>query len=706
MVQTAWLASSSLLPLPEPVASGGIIGPHQVVAWQAEELFVQVPPAWVQLRGPVGTVCIAGDDRIGKSTLLTLWGRNLTQSEGFTFSMGGNHTSHTQGMWSAVLPAELTGLDYHVNLCDSQGLKQISGLKQWRLFSANVLVPTALVYMVYNVVQKDQLRDLAEMAHQFKTLSSEDFPRFGRQLSPHLFVVVRDESALRDGDDDDDDLTAHLEKALSSEGAEEYSKLIREVFQTREAWALERLPKEAVRAMRKTGSVLEANSGIDDSDWRSSGEAIFARVLTVMGNRRKDFPKGGPELGEWLRSVVATANSQEPNSIGRLLGHSERVRDGPFGIWRRTLDEGRTIAFGLLAGAALLLTFGGVLERWLDRLAWLAWIAVCVCYFGTSPLVTAPLHGIVPKYCEELMRGTVGLMILRPLCNEVSALSAAILLAVVVGALSYPLLTAQLRYLLRLLPMPGFLRWAGRQSGAPLAMVVCAGRLGLFGEGLGAASMDSGSHWALGTGITLLVSTVVAAANLTSAANRNRTCVLLSETGRQLHFYMAAREAEIARLEMSREWKTHYRNHDKRDALWRHRLVSVWPAATVFTQAAALLAWAWLIFPGCDAVLMAGAICNSMHIAYVLVKSLLRVWRRRGCGEFVHVDEWMAGLDDAASDDEQDEPTGAHAAPLRSPAILPESEEEVEARHAIEEMRNLQEQPPSFFTLRWLRPPW
>ncbi|CAE8655965.1 unnamed protein product, partial [Polarella glacialis] len=182
--------------------SSQILGPAQVVSWSSGgELVAQVPPRWLRLLGPVGTVCITGDDRIGKSTLLTLWGRNLTSSQDFEFSAARGRDSHTKGLWSALLPSEATGLDFHLNLCDSQGLKQIASLEQSRLFAANVLVPSVLVYMLYNVVQADQLRDLAVMAHEFsKNIADElgENGRFGRLLSPHLIVVVREESDLDD----------------------------------------------------------------------------------------------------------------------------------------------------------------------------------------------------------------------------------------------------------------------------------------------------------------------------------------------------------------------------------------------------------------------------------------------------------------------------------------------------------------------------
>ncbi|CAE7248354.1 unnamed protein product, partial [Symbiodinium pilosum] len=78
---------------------------------------------------------------VGKSTLLTAWAQNLTGREDFVFPAGQTRESLTKGLWSALLPAEATGLEFHLNLCDSQGLKQVAELEQWRLFAANVLIP-------------------------------------------------------------------------------------------------------------------------------------------------------------------------------------------------------------------------------------------------------------------------------------------------------------------------------------------------------------------------------------------------------------------------------------------------------------------------------------------------------------------------------------------------------------------------------------
>merc|ERR1719162_2040655 len=106
--------------------------------------------------------------------------------------------------------------------------------------------------------------------------------------------------------------------------------------------------------------------------------------------RQAGFPQGGPELVEWYQSVLETVNSREDGSISRLVGLSELLVSAN---QRRTIPEQwRKPMHLMLAVVALLLGFGGFLGRWLDRVAWGTWVALCVCYVGTSPLVTTPLR--------------------------------------------------------------------------------------------------------------------------------------------------------------------------------------------------------------------------------------------------------------------------------------------------------------------------
>lgn len=630
-------------------ASRLLLDPEQVVGWgESGELETRIPSHWLHLRKPIGTACLTGDDRIGKSTLLTLWARNLTRADGFGFSIGHKRTSHTQGLWSAVLPAETTGLNYHLNLCDSQGLKQLAELEQWRLFSANVLIPSVVVYLVINVVQNDQLRDLSRMAHQFQQLTTDELGAFGRLLSPHLVVVIREESDL-DGQHEqaERDLSWHLEEALSGPAFAQDKALIRQVFKTREAWSLHELPLEARRALRdpKAASLLlgaeeGGHKGVVSAGegWRVSGQAVLQRVLAILDGKQGEFPQGGPELSEWYKSVVKTVNSLEQSSMGRLIGHTERLT-----VWqqrRHFLSEWRRPVFFVLLGLALLLVLGGWLGMWLDRAAWCTWIVVCVCYIGTSPLVTVPLNSIVPKSCEGVTAATNN-PLLRLACREASTQTVAFLLAMILGALSYPMLTAQLRWLLGRFPLPSWLRQSG--SGFGLAGVIAV--LGLIQDG-GLGIVGGDSAWSLATATLLALAAALAGAELAMKLRHNRKCLRASEKGLGLHFYIAARSEEVQALMRTAGWTAHYRRSKAQDALWRYRCVPVWQSAAVCSQACSLLAWAWLVCPHCDGVLMIGALANLLHILWRLCMAVIRCARRR----HGPVTLWFQALDETSGD--------------------------------------------------------
>jgi len=353
-----WLVQlrMSLAQVPQPV---------QVAAWDLDELAARIPRQWRQLQGPIGTVCVAGDDRIGKSTLLTVWGRLLSRSEEFSFSVGQNRTSHTQGLWSAMIPAELSGLHHHINLCDSQGLKQVSEAEQWRLFSANVLIPSVVVYMLIDVVQNDQLRDLARMAQQFKQLSASEFARFGRTISPHLVVLVRDESDFEsDGDGPDGDVTSYFEEALSGPVFSADKALIREIFKTREAWLIEELTVDTRRALRdgQPGPPVP------------SFERALRRVLASLDVRRKDFPQGGMQLAEWYGAVLHAVNSRDEGWMGRLIDHSEHLAGVRW--WRNKFNAWGAAVLPPFSGICLLLGCLRCLGQRLDLAVSCAWLGL------------------------------------------------------------------------------------------------------------------------------------------------------------------------------------------------------------------------------------------------------------------------------------------------------------------------------------------
>mmetsp|Transcript_118016 Transcript_118016/g.214617 ORF Transcript_118016/g.214617 Transcript_118016/m.214617 type:complete len:633 (-) Transcript_118016:5-1903(-) len=603
-----------LLPLPAHLQKDtDILGPAQVIAWQGEELRqLEAPAGWAQLDGPVGTACITGDDRVGKSTLLTLWGRTAARTRSFAFTAGHNRSSHTQGLWSAILPKEATGLDYHLSLCDSQGLKQVGELQQWRLFSANVLVPSVLIYMVINVVQNDQLRDLASMAHQFQKLSSEEFDRFQGSLSPHLIVVVRDESDL-DGEDAHD-LSAHLEDALSGKAYAKDKELIKQVFKTREAWSLHELPRSARRKLRDAGDVQPLNLGKEAEPWRLSALAILQRVQQSLQRRIHAVPQSGPDLIEWYSNVVETVNSKEDGSMGTLIGHAERL--GKSRLRRHLLEEWWSPLYAIFVGTAL---FGlsGFIGVWMDRIACLAWVALCAFYVGASPLLITPLHGVIPRLCEEFV-GASGGFFARAACQEASAQSVAILLAAALGLLTYPMLTSRVRWLLGMLPLPG--RW--QRVGTALALAAfmqIAWALHSFDLN---ATIEAGGLWSLAARIFLVVTIIISAVQSVLVVQHNRAQMQRSCKSRELHFYVTSRLSEVAQLEASSAWRAHFRHYGERNSLWRYRLRPFWPPLVLFLQASGFLAWAQLLYPRCDLVLTAGTATSSLQLLWRCVSAV------------------------------------------------------------------------------------
>lgn len=688
--------------------SEALLGPHQVLRWGAGGLLEASPPeTWQRLRGPIGTVCVTGDDRIGKSTLLTLWVRAIAGASGRRFAFRAGHTlrSQTQGLWSSLVPSYVSKRRLHLNLCDSQGLKQVSEVEQWRLFSANVLTPNVLVYMLLNVFQNDQVRDLAVMARQFQQLSAESFDRFGHTLSPHLIVVVRDESDLGGARS----LSGHLEEVLHSRGFAEDKALIRRVFRTREAWPLLELPTEARSLVRARydldGRGFAAPPALDDDawppgsqPWRQSGLAVLGRALAALDSQFADLPHGGPELAEWYRSIAKTVNEQEGASLGRLIGHSELLMRSN---WRRSFLQvwgGR--ALGALLASFVIFALGNCLSRWIDRTAWCVWLVLCVLYMGTSQLITASLGSALSGYCDALSSGgllpkLVGVdYLLQGACREASPHTAAVLLAVVFGVLSYPIVTSQLRAMARWArQLPRALRYpTAMASGLLFAHLVTIHDGGLDGweSPWSDASFLRASAAA---GVALTCVAVGSAARLAFVLQHNRRCMLAGSFGRQLHLYIAARVDDVRELERSAAWREHYSQHGKADALWRYRRLPTWHYVALCGQSSALLGWAWLIRPHCDVLLCAGAALNVFGAISWGALSLARSLRRRCLRAGGPVELWLEDLDAASSEDgEQSE--DQEASPGESPEPLgpEETQEEACRRISLEAMRSAQEQ--------------
>jgi len=697
-----------------PDGPAAVLGPHQVLAWTSgATLEARPPPSWRRLRGPIGTVCVTGDDRIGKSTLLTLWVRRIAGAAGRTFAFKHSRSlkSQTQGVWSAVVPSEASGLQYHLNLCDSQGLKQVSEIEQWRLFSANVLTPQVLVYMLFNVVQNDQIRDLAEMAHQFQQMSTESFERFGRVLSPHLILVVRDASGLRGTGA----LSEHLEEVLHSPGRETEKALIRRVFRTREAWRLSELPTEAQEAVRSDfdadgghlGDNLDEGAGAAwnasalpraSEPWRRSGEAVLQRALVALDEQLLDLPQGGPELAEWHRSIAATVNSHEGRGLGRLIGHSELLQRGHHRRSFLRMWAARVLA--ALATGFVVFALGNCVGRWIDRTMWCMWLVLCVFYLGTSQLVTMPLGVFGSSYCDAFSpsagRGALllgGDLLLRGACREASPYTASVLLAIALGVMSYPLVKSQLAAAARHIPMfPRALRVPALAFGAVLAGFVVT----IWDESVDDWTSDlDDDGW---PGVPTMASTVllvVAAGSgvrLCLALKHNLACSQASKFGLQLHRYVAARVDEVRELEQSAEWREHYRRYCQGDALWRYRRTSVWHLTACCGQACALLCWAWMVHPHFDLLLGIGTAANIVGVfcrgawAFFL---WLRSWRSHRQNP---VEEWFEQLDDASSDDgEEAEDAQATCESCEQALDLPETEPDRLRRQSLEAVRSAQE---------------
>lgn len=176
--------------------------------------------------------------------------------------------------------------------------------------------------------------------------------------------------------------------------------------------------------------------------------------------------------------------------------------------------------------------------------------------------------------------------------------------------------------------------------------------MGLLQEtGLDSAA-EQDSICSLGACVILAFAASLAAVEWTLKVRHNCFCTQASERGRALHYYVAARYAAVQALEASLKWSAHFSRHNHRDALWHFRCVPVWRPAAVCSQACSLLAWAWLIYPHCDAVLATGVFANLLHFIWRLSRAALRLRRRRQSP----VAEWFEELEetDSSSGEESD----------------------------------------------------
>lgn len=686
--------NSSFIQAGEP---NWVIGPLQTVTWTGDSLRVSdgLLSSWHRFYDPVGTICITGDDRIGKSTLLTLWGRHLLQREDFSFTVGHNENSTTQGLWSALLPRRLTGLPQNIDLCDSQGLKQVSADGQSQLFAANVFVPQVLIYMTINVVQNDQIRDMAHLANQFRRLSDEERSRFGKVVSPHLIVVVRNINRLWKKQN----LTQHLEDRLHGPDYEEDKRLIREVFRTRESWVLEEMNHDdinslSVRDDEQSGPVPPGS--LPQGKWRNSGQTILLQALEAFKAHEGQLPTGGAQLHQWYSEAVhaATAGRAQIKAVSRFVGHGEQLQHER--RRRKTLEASRGMMWRLLLLVGALLAWGIVgFEWWLNRIACFAWVGLVVCHVGASPLITAPIHGLVLPLCEQHCTP-----VWQFLCRELSPYTASMVIAALFGLGTYPLLTMQLRWLLNMMPV-GLL-----QQCSVLGIAVVVGVHDILQEHV-QSYLEQTSLVSFCAFLCLWTSLGVAGFSLGLAKRHNQACARARQRGLELHFWISERIEEVSRLGKSAEWKTHYSKNNQTDAIWRYRHRPTRFHTCVTVQAACLLAWSWLIHPNCDAVFIFGA---SLNLAYVLWRVLRYVFSVLSKGVSDPVQDWLDqvnadnGPDNSAEVEEDaghmDHEMVCDAAATRSSEldkpqgrydILPETAQEISTRQAIESMRREQD---------------
>eukprot|EP00929_Paragymnodinium_shiwhaense_P067049 TRINITY_DN33732_c0_g1_i1.p1 TRINITY_DN33732_c0_g1~~TRINITY_DN33732_c0_g1_i1.p1 ORF type:complete len:717 (-),score=162.93 TRINITY_DN33732_c0_g1_i1:460-2610(-) len=679
----------------QPAASGAApavapLGPFQVVRWAGSKLEAVIPRAWSTLRGPVGTACITGDDRVGKSTLLTLWARSLLgeQSSSLEFSSGHTHNSHTRGLWAATLPAEATGLPYHLSLCDSQGLKQVGELEGWRLFTANVLMPSVLVYMLIDVVQNDQLRDLASFAEQFKKLPGGVLGEFGKVLAPHLIIVVREASLFASSGRSDNNITAHLEDALSGPTYAEQKALIKSVFRTREAWLLREMPRDARVALFERNDMRPA----EGTDWQQSGLKVLKRVQAELDKRRPVLPHAH-ELPSWLEAVVDTVNSDE--AIAKFVRHGERTFLGRQYRW--LLEEWSAAVLLVLSIVAMFFYISGAMVWWIDRVAWLGWIVLWNLYVGTSTYVTTPLQGIVPRHCDSLVGSPDALV--GMICREASGQTAALLLATLMGMVSYPVLSLQFRRVLMYLPLPtGVQRLGGVSALACVLLALRRSNEGAwdFAQG-GGDSTEKAVAWSL---VVRLIFGLSGGHDLLMLMSERRAEAARHEECERhclsLHNHVQERIPEVQTLQASSAWRSHFRRLGKYGSSWQLRKRQARHRSTFCFQAAVLFLWALLLSPHVDFVLAAGAALNVARCGFLLAAWL---WEFLRAGWFGHsaengaeaaVNSWWSALEDTSDDSEAEDADAGDQidGPIE---YIEETDEDVATRNFIERMRRDQE---------------
>jgi len=326
------------------------------------------------------------------------------------------------------------------------------------------------------------------------------------------------------------------------------------------------------------------------------------------------------------------------------------------------------------------------LVAWFDRGAWVLWIVTCVCHIGASPLIKMPLGGLMPQVCESLWADGVAGNLIKAVCLEASTESAVMLVSVVIGWVSYPLLVKQLECLCRFLHLPEMLL-----KPIVLLVLVCfSGGVWLSGSSDFAGSMNypigsSSLFPAFVACVAMCVALVIPAIELVITTHRNHTndrarsgIVLTAEL---IHPLIAARVEEVAALEMTTDWSAHYRRHSRQDAFWRFRRRSVRHHIALCIQASSLLAWGACIWPYCDEVLFSGTLANMAYLVYrlcVVIASSMQSGVLRGILRAPQVNDSESECECLECE------------------VIPETQDEQAQRQNIELMRQAQEAAPSF----------
>jgi hypothetical protein len=395
-----------------------------------------------------------------------------------------------------------------------------------------------------------------------------------------------------------------------------------------------------------------------------------------MEKRSIGLPNGGLELIQWQHTVFEVVNSKV-NLVGRLSAFSDVL--GTMTQRRAFLGAWRIYVQLMFAIVALLLAFGGFLGRWLDRVAWGVWLLLCICYIGSSPFVTMSLHSFVPALCVQSSTNTV---MMTYVCQELSAPTAAVLLAAVLGIVTYPLLTTLLSWLLEKMPLPRIFGNLNKQLASLLLSVAFAG-LGLLENIAVAKSADT--PISLGVRIILVVVAVTSGAEFGVATRKNKKLNAAALVGRSLPHTAAERFPHVQTLLHSADWVNFFRKHRERESLWRYRPEVTWLHGSVCLQAGALLVWGHIIRPYFDPVLTVGAVLNMLYLLWHGGASFVACLCGRRRMEKDPVDAWLESLPDA-DEDELKWKQEADCKLVES-EVVDESEDEIRERQRIEAMR-------------------